>query len=65
MRVEAGVLVRHAAERFGGRTALSWPGGGQSFGEVNEAGNRVDRDSCLWVLTGGTGLACWPTTRPR
>ena len=41
MRVEAGVLVRHAAERFGGRSALSWPGGGQSFGGVNEAGNRV------------------------
>ena len=41
MRVEAGVLVRHAAERFGDRTALSWPGGEQSFGEVNEAGNRV------------------------
>ena len=41
MRVEAGVLVRHAAERFGGRSALSWPGGEQSFGEVNEAGNRV------------------------
>lgn len=41
MHVEAGVLVRQAAERFGDRTALTWSGGSQTFRELNEAANRV------------------------
>ena len=41
MQVEAGHLVRHAAERFGDRTALSSVAGSLSFTQVNAAANRV------------------------
>lgn len=41
MQVEAGHLVRQAAEQFGDRDAFSWQGGRQSFREVNEAANRT------------------------
>ena len=41
MKVEAGYLVRYAAERFNERTAVSWSGGEYSFAQVNESANRV------------------------
>ena len=41
MKVEAGYLVRYAAERFNERTAVSWSGGEYSFAQVNERANRV------------------------
>ena len=41
MKVEAGYLVRYAAERFNERTAVSWSGGEYSFARVNERANRV------------------------
>lgn len=41
MQVEAGHLVRHAAQRFGSRTALSSPSRSLSFTELNDAANRV------------------------
>ena len=41
MKVEAGYLVRYAAERFNERTAVSWSGGECSFAQVNESANRV------------------------
>src|SRR3989442_4921765 len=41
MHVEAGSLVRLAAQRFGPKTALSSPARSLSFSGLNEAANRV------------------------
>ncbi|MDQ3947419.1 MAG: acyl--CoA ligase [Actinomycetota bacterium] len=41
MQVEAGYLVRHTAERFGPKTALSSESRSLSFADLNQAANRV------------------------
>ena len=65
MKVEAGYLVRYAAERFNERTAVSWNGGEYSFAQVNERANRVGSGFRAMGLEKGDRVGVLAYNTPR
>lgn len=65
MRVEAGSLVRIAAEQFGPKIALSAAGRTFTFSELNESANRIGSALCARGVARGDRIGVLAYNRPE